>query len=77
MQRVLLTERSSHEDLTWMVLVFFPFGKKLLEVPETCTCAVGVLRCAAGWDADQQVMGAVSERWLLKLPDVGTEGNVS
>lgn len=78
MQHVLLTERSSNEDLTWMGWVFFfPFGRELLEVPETGTCSVGVLRCRADWDADQQVMGGVLERGLLAFADVGAEDNVS
>lgn len=71
-QRMLLAKRSSNENLTWM---FFPFGRKMLEVPGTCTCSVAVLRCAAGWDVEQQVMGGVSER-LLSSADVRAEGNV-
>lgn len=47
---MLLTERPPNAHLTWM---FFPFGRKLLEVPEMCTCSMGVLRwcrpASHGW----------------------------
>lgn len=46
-------------------------------MPETGTCSVGVLRCRADWDADQQVMGGVLERGLLAFADVRAEDNVS
>lgn len=74
MQHMLLTKMSSNEDLTW---IFFPFGIKLLDMPEICMCSVGDLRCTADWDTDQQVMGGLSERRLLTFADVGVEGNVS
>lgn len=72
MQRVLLTETSSNEDLTGM---FFLLGRRLLEVPEICTCSVGVLRYTAGQDVDQPVMGGVSGRRLLTFADVRAEGS--
>lgn len=51
MQSMLLNKRSSNGDLTWM---FFPFERKLLEVPKICVCTVGVLRCTADWDTDHK-----------------------
>jgi len=46
----------------FVCLFVFYLWRKLLEVPGTCTCLVGVLVCTPDWDVDKQVMGRLLER---------------